>query len=61
MNNPALINLTTLAKILGIGRTTAYDWLHSEQLPPAAKIINKRRYWTSSQIDNFLKGKSNES
>lgn len=54
----ALINITSLARLLGIGRTTAYEWLYSEQLPPAAKIINKRRYWTAEQIGNFLKGKS---
>jgi len=59
MNNPALINLTTLARLLGIGRTTAYEWLHAEQLPPAAKIINNRRYWTAEQIEDFLqKGNS---
>jgi predicted DNA-binding transcriptional regulator AlpA len=57
MNNPQLISLTSLARLLGIGRTTLYDWLHSEQLPPAAKIINKRRYWLRSQIFDFLQEK----
>ena len=61
MNNPALINLTTFARLLGIGRTTAYEWLHSEQLPQVAKIINNRRYWTAEQIENFLRNNSNES
>jgi len=42
------------AWLLGIGRTTLYEWLHSEQLPPAAKIINSRRYWTRQQIEAFL-------
>ena len=51
---PALYNITGLARMLGIGRTTAYEWLYSEQLPAAAKIINKRRYWTKKQIENFL-------
>ena len=51
---PALVNITGLARLLGIGRTTAYEWLYSEQLPPAAKIINKRRYWTRQQIETFL-------
>lgn len=50
----ALINITSLARILGVGRTTIYDWLYSEQLPPAAKVINKRRYWTKTQIETFL-------
>lgn len=54
MSNSQLINLTRLARMLGIGRTTLYDWLHSEQLPPAAKVINKRRYWTRQQIEAFL-------
>jgi predicted DNA-binding transcriptional regulator AlpA len=58
MNNPQLISLTTLARLLGIGRTTVYEWLYAEQLPPAAKIINKRRYWTSKQIETFLQEKS---
>jgi len=58
MNNSQLISLTSLARLLGIGRTTAYEWLYAEQLPPAAKIINKRRYWTAEQIENFLKEKS---
>ena len=49
-----LISLTKLARRLGIGRTTLYDWLRSEQLPPAAKIINSRRYWTRSQVEAFL-------
>ena len=53
---PTLINLTTLARLLGVGRTTVYDWLHSEQLPPAAKLINGRRYWTQTQVEEFLKG-----
>ena len=52
---PALISLTGLARLLGKGRTTVYEWLYSEQLPPAAKIIRGRRYWTASQINEFLK------
>ena len=55
---PAIMNITTLARLLGIGRTTAYEWLYSEQLPPAAKVINNRRYWTAEQIENFLKEKT---
>lgn len=51
---PALLNISALSRYLGVGRTTLYDWLHSEQLPPAAKIINKRRYWTKQQIEKFL-------
>lgn len=58
MNNPQLISLTNLARLLGIGRRTLYDWLYAEQLPPAAKIINKRRYWTAEQIESFLKEKT---
>lgn len=49
-----LINLTGLARMLGVGRTTLYEWLHSEQLPPAARIINSRRYWTRQQVEAFL-------
>ena len=49
-----LVNLTKLSQILGISRTTAYEWLHSEQLPPPAKVINGRRYWTASQLEDFL-------
>jgi predicted DNA-binding transcriptional regulator AlpA len=55
---PAIYNLTSLARVLGVGRTTLYDWLHSEQWPKAAKIINKRRYWTRRQIEDFLRGTS---
>jgi predicted DNA-binding transcriptional regulator AlpA len=55
-----LLNVTSLARLLGVGRTTVYEWLYAEQLPPAAKIINKRRYWTAGQIENFLQGKKNE-
>ena len=55
---PALMNITTLSKYLGIGRTCCYDWLHTQQLPPAAKIINGRRYWTIHQIEQFLEEKS---
>jgi predicted DNA-binding transcriptional regulator AlpA len=51
---PAILNITGLARYLGVGRTTVYEWLYAEQLPPAAKIINKRRYWTAEQIENFL-------
>ena len=51
---PALLNITGLARFLGVGRTTVYEWLYSEQLPPAAKIINRRRYWTRQQIETFL-------
>ncbi len=55
MNNEhQLINLAGLARLLGIGRTTVYDWLHSEQLPTAAKVINGRRYWTRQQVEAFL-------
>ena len=57
MNNPQLISLTALARLLGISRTTLYEWLYSEQLPAAAKIINKRRYWLRSQIETFLQEK----
>jgi len=57
MNNPQLISLTALARLLGIGRTTLYEWLYAEQLPPAAKIINGRRYWLRSQIETFLQEK----
>lgn len=52
---PALLNISALSRYLGIGRTTVYEWLYSEQLPPAAKIINNRRYWTKKQIENFLR------
>ena len=52
--SPAILNITGLARFLGVGRTTVYEWLYAEQLPPAAKIINKRRYWTKRQIENFL-------
>ena len=52
--SPVILNITSLARFLGVGRTTLYDWLHSEQLPPAAKIINGRRYWTAKQIEQFL-------
>jgi predicted DNA-binding transcriptional regulator AlpA len=51
---PALLNISALSRYLGVGRTTTYEWLYSEQLPPAAKIINKRRYWTRKQIEIFL-------
>jgi predicted DNA-binding transcriptional regulator AlpA len=51
---PAILNITGLARYLGVGRTTVYEWLYSEQLPPAAKIINRRRYWTKKQIEQFL-------
>lgn len=53
-NQPAVLNITGLARYLGVGLTTVYEWIYSEQLPPAAKIINKRRYWTKQQIENFL-------
>jgi len=58
MNNPQLFSLTKLSQHLGIGRRTLYDWLYAEQMPPAAKIINGRRYWTAEQVENFLQGKS---
>ncbi len=48
-----LISLTDFARLLGKGRTTIYEWLYSEQLPPAAKIINRRRYWTAEKINDF--------
>ncbi len=51
---PALISVTGLAKLLGISRTALYEWLYTEQIPPPAKIINKRRYWTRQQIESFL-------
>ena len=51
---PALVNITNLARLLGVGRTTVYEWLHTEQLPPAAKIISGRRYWTRAQIEHYL-------
>ena len=60
MSDRQLINLSRLAKLLGIGRTTAYQWLHSEQLPPAAKIITGRRYWTRQQIEAFLQDQQAE-
>jgi len=59
MTDRQLISLTGLARLLGKGRTTIYEWLYSEQLPPAAKIINGRRYWTVKQIDNFLNSGQN--
>jgi predicted DNA-binding transcriptional regulator AlpA len=58
MIDKQLISLTSLARLLGISRTTLYEWLYSEQLPAAAKIINKRRYWTAEQIADFLKDNS---
>jgi predicted DNA-binding transcriptional regulator AlpA len=51
---PALLSVSALARFLGIGRTTLYEWLYSEQLPPPVKIINNRRYWTAKQIEHFL-------
>ncbi len=56
MSDNQLINLSRLSKILGVGRTTTYQWLHSEALPKAAKVINGRRYWTRNQIEAFLQG-----
>ncbi len=55
---PALNNLSGLARLLGVGRTTVYEWLYAEQLPPAAKVINGRRYWTRKQIETFLEKES---
>lgn len=52
--NPALFSLTALARYLGVGRTTLYEWLYTEQFPSAAKVINGRRYWTAEQIEKFL-------
>jgi predicted DNA-binding transcriptional regulator AlpA len=62
LNEPELLNLTKLCKVLGIGRTTIYEWLYNEQLPKHAKFINGRRYWTKTQIEQFLSGgnKSNK-
>jgi predicted DNA-binding transcriptional regulator AlpA len=54
----AVNSLSNLCRYLGISRETAYQWLACEQLPEAAKIINKRRYWTAEQIENFLKDKT---
>jgi predicted DNA-binding transcriptional regulator AlpA len=59
MADRQLISLTELARLLGKGRTTIYEWLYSEQLPPAAKIIKGRRYWTVEQIDDFLNSGQN--
>lgn len=55
MSNTRLLNISSLASQLDIDRSTVYEWLHSEQLPKPAKIINRRRYWTEGQIDEFLK------
>jgi predicted DNA-binding transcriptional regulator AlpA len=54
-----LISLTGLARLLGMSRTTIYEWLYSEQLTPAAKIISGRRYWTAKQINDFLNSGQN--
>ena len=51
---PAIHLVSSLARFLGVGHTTIYEWLYSEQLPPVGKIINKRRYWTAAQIEDFL-------
>ncbi len=56
MANGALINLSTLCRLLGCSRQTCYAWLHSEQLPSAAKVILGRRYWLRSQVETFLQG-----
>ena len=57
----AIHSVSSLARFLGVGRTTIYEWLYSEQLPPAGKIINKRRYWTAAQIEDFLNRGTHES
>jgi predicted DNA-binding transcriptional regulator AlpA len=59
VTNRQLISLTGLARLLSKGRTTIYEWLYSEQLPPAAKIINGRRCWTAEQINDFLNSGQN--
>lgn len=57
MNNAQLINITALSKLLGIDRSTVYQWLNSEELPRPAKLIHRRRYWTAEQINIFLNNK----
>jgi len=59
MADRQLISLTGFARLLGMSRTTIYEWLYSEQLPPAAKIISGRRYWTTKQINDFLNSGQN--
>ncbi|HBG28194.1 MAG: hypothetical protein A2Y10_19645 [Planctomycetes bacterium GWF2_41_51] len=59
-NLPAILNLTKLSAFLGVSRETCYQWLACEELPPARKVIGKRRYWLRTDIENFLKGKTNE-
>lgn len=52
-NKPMLLNLTKLSKTLGLNRNSIYRLLHSEQLPKAV-YINNRRYWLLRDIELWL-------
>lgn len=58
-NGLELISMTEAAKMMGISRTTARNWMLSGELPPYDfRPSTKRGYWNVQKLMKFVGGKA---
>ena len=53
-----LVSLSEMAEILGVSERTVQRQIREGKLPPTMKLPGRRRFWTRSTIESFLKGAS---
>ena len=50
-----LVSLSEMAEILGVSERTVQRQIREGKLPPTMKLPGRRRFWTRSTIESFLK------
>jgi prophage regulatory protein len=51
--NDRLIKPTELAEMMGVSRTTIWNWINDGALPPRKKISNRTVGWFESDIKEW--------
>lgn len=54
--NQIVFSTADVLILFGISRSTLVRWVNGHVIPPP-KIVNKRRYWTRSDLDKFCRQK----
>ena len=53
-----LVSLSEMAEILGVSKRTVERQIQEGKLPPTIRLPGRRRFWTRSTIEAFLRGAS---
>ena len=53
-----LVSISEMAEILGVSKRTIERQIQEGKLPPTVRLPGRRRFWTRSTIEAFLRGAS---